>query len=344
MCNLNLLEKLCLATGISGDETPVRNIILSEISPYVTDIKVDTLGNVIAFKKGNNPAKTKLMLSAHMDEVGFIVTHITDDGFVKFDTVGGIDSKVIYGKSVVFNNHKKTNGIIGAKPVHLLKGDEREKVILVSDMYIDIGATSRDEASLHVSPGDSICFEPTFQMLNDTIIGKSIDDRAGCFILCELIKQPLEFDTHFVFSVQEEIGTRGAKTATYQVNPQVSLVVEATTAADIPSVSPENQVCKVGAGPVVSFMDRSTIYDKELFALALSTSKEFSIKTQVKEAVSGGNDSGSIHVSRSGVRPLCISLACRYLHSAASLISYQDLLSSQKLIKILATIIAGGSF
>ena len=206
--DLNLLQKLCNSYGVSGDEASVRDVILAEISPFATDIKVDNLGNVLAFKRGARRPAKKLLLSAHMDEVGFIVTHITDDGLLKFSAVGGIDANVTCGKSVVVGA-RKVPGVIGVKPVHLLSTDERQKSIPLDELYIDIGAASKEEALDHVSLGDSVCFPANFRLERNMVKSKAIDDRVGCFILVNLLKQDLPFDMHFTFVVQEEIGLRG---------------------------------------------------------------------------------------------------------------------------------------
>ena len=255
MADLALLKTLCSLNGISGDEDNIRDFIIREITPYVTDLRVDPLGSIIAFKKGAARAKTDLMLSAHMDEVGLIVTHITDDGKLKFATVGGIDKRILPGKQVLVGT---VPGVIGVKPIHLLKGEERGTAVGIDELYIDIGAADKTEAEGVVSPGDSICFETISDFSGDTIKAKAIDDRAGCAILIDILKQDLPYDMTFVFCVQEEVGLRGAKTTTYSVDPQAAIVVESTTAADIPGVEEEKQVCHVGEGPVVSFMDRAT--------------------------------------------------------------------------------------
>lgn len=340
MMNLNLLEKLCTANSISGDEGNVREIIINEIKDFATEYKVDNLGNIIAFKKGKNRSENKLMLSAHMDEVGLIVTDITSDGLVKFDEVGGIDRRVLPAVSVKINN--KINGVIGVKPIHLCDSEEGSKIPKYSEMYIDIGAESREEALRFVSLGDSITFEALYENNGHTIKSKAIDDRAGCFMMINMLKSELEYDMYFTFVVQEEVGLNGAKVAAYTVNPDFSIVLESTTAADIPDISPSKQVCNVGEGAVIGFMDRRTIYDKGLINKAQKLSEENNIKMQFKRAVAGGNDAGVIHSSRGGVRTLAISLPCRYLHSQLSLIAVSDLEHTFNLTKKLANSICGG--
>lgn len=333
-----LLKKLCTCSGISGDETKVRDIIISEIKDYADHIKTDNMGNLIVFKKGLKTPDKKLMISAHMDEVGFMVTYITERGFLKFDQVGGIDRRVVFGKRVTVGENS-IDGVVGVKPIHLCSEDEKETVPKISDMYIDIGAESREEAERYVSIGDSVCFYSPFEINEDavslgtTLKAKAIDDRAGCFIMIELIKSQLEYDCTFTFVVQEEVGLRGAKTAAYTVDPDYAIVLESTTASDIHGCEDSKAVCHVGEGVVVSFMDRSTIYDKEMFKEAFKAAKDIGVKAQVKSAVAGGNDSGAIHTSRGGVRTLALSLPCRYIHSGLSLVSLSDMEDSLKLTK-----------
>lgn len=342
MADFKLLEKLCTARGISGQEQTVRNLILDEIKPYADQITVDPLGNLLVFKKGAGRAGTKLMFSAHMDEVGFIVTHITEDGFLKVAPVGGIDKRVIPGKQVLVGE-KGLPGVIGIQPIHLSKDDEREKALNFDQISIDIGAVSREDALHHVSLGDMVTFSSVFDLSGGMVKSKAIDDRAGCTLLIELLKEELPFDLYFAFVVQEEVGCRGAKAAAYTIAPEACIVVESTTAADIAGVEEEKKVCHVGRGAVVSFMDRSTIYDREYFRLAQQAGQKAGAKVQVKQAVAGGNDAGAIHVSRGGVRTIAVSLPCRYLHSAVGLIAQEDYESVKTTVRALAETIAAAS-
>lgn len=343
MTDFKLLEKLCTVEGISGDEGSVREIIINEIKPFADEIKTDNLGNIIVFKKGKNRAKAKLMLSAHMDEVGFMVTDITSDGYLKFDEVGGLDRRVVLGKTVTVGKNK-VNGVIGVKPIHLSKSDERTAVPKYGEMYIDIGATSKNDALRVVSYGDSVNFNSIYENNGYTIKSKAIDDRFGCLALIELIKSELEYDMHFVFAVQEEVGLRGAKVAAYSVDPEFAIVVETTTAADIAGVEETRQVCNLGDGAVISVMDRRTIYDKRMSEMAFECAEETGAKAQYKRAVAGGNDSGVIHQSRGGVKTLAISLPCRYLHSSVTVANVSDCDDIIKIVSALANKIAGGEY
>lgn len=341
MLDMKLLKRLCKCDGISGDEGEVRKLIIEEIKPYADRISIDNLGNLIVHKKGKNRAKSKLMLSAHMDEVGLMVTDITSDGYLKFDEVGGIDRRVLLGKSVTVGNNK-INGVIGVKPIHLCKGEETGRIPELSEMYIDIGADSKEDALKNIKYGDSINYVSDFTVTSDSITSKALDDRFGCLVLIELIKSELEYDMDFAFVVQEEVGLRGAKVAAFTVDPEFALVIETTTAADIPEIDTNKQVCNLSDGAVISVMDRRTIYDKDMVALAFDCAEKSDIKAQYKRAVAGGNDAGVIHSSRSGIRTLAVSLPCRYLHSPNCVVNKQDCENMIELVSMLAKNIAGG--
>lgn len=342
MIDYKFLEKLCTCNGISGDESAVRNLIINEIKAYADDIKIDNLGNLIVHKNGIQKSANKLMLSAHMDEVGFMITDITPDGYLKFDEVGGIDRRVVVGKQVTIGK-KAVNGVIGIKPVHLSKGEDSAVIPKFSEMYIDIGADSREDALKAVSYGDSVNFVSDFERNATSIKAKALDDRFGCFVLAGLIKQELKYDMDFAFVVQEEVGLRGAKTAAYSLDPDFALVIETTTAADIPEIDKTKQVCNLGKGAVISVMDSRTVYDKEMIAKAFECAERVGAKAQYKRAAAGGNDAGVIHQSRSGVRTLAVSLPCRYLHAPSCIANIDDCESVIKLVSALSCEIAGGN-
>lgn len=330
------LAKLSELHGVSGVEDEVREFIIKEIKPYCDEVNVNSTGSVIAFKKGKNTPENKLMICAHMDEVGLIITDFAENGLLKFATVGGIDARVLCGTPVLVGE-EKLPGVIGAKPIHLLEDDEVAKAPEAKDMYIDIGALNKLEALQKVLPGDYAVFDTSFGEFGDGLLkGKALDDRAGCAILMEILKRDLECDLYFVFSTMEEVGLRGAKCAAFSLAPDMAIVVESTTAADIPGVDECSKVCKVGEGAVVSFMDRTTIYDRGLLKMCQRIAGDRDIKWQFKKGVTGGNDAGSIHNSRSGVRTAAISLPCRYLHSPCGVISENDLNAVCELVCALA--------
>lgn len=332
--NINLLEKLCLINGTSGDERKIRDFIISQIKGHC-EYTVDPLGNIIAYKKGKNPAKNKVMVSAHMDEVGMIVTSVKSDGTLTVSPVGGVDPRVVIGRPVRVGDSGIV-GVIGAKAVHNLSADEKKTAPKFSALYADIGADDKSSAEKLVALGDRVHFDSEFLRFGDGFVkGKAIDDRFGCCVMIELIQSELEYDCVFTFVVQEEVGLRGAKTAAYTVAPDFALVLEATTAADIPLASGEKRCCELGKGAVVSHMDRSTIYDRELYNISQTAASEQGIGWQTKTMVAGGNDSGAIHISGVGVRTMAISAPCRYLHSPSCTVKISDLEDCQRLAKIM---------
>lgn len=325
-----LLEKLCNANGVSGNEDEVRSLILENIKPYADSITIDSLGNLIAFKKGKSSDK-KIMLSAHMDEVGFIVSKITDEGYLKFKTVGGIDTRVILGKRVVVAN--KVKGIIGVKAIHLLSKAEQDTVPKVSDIFIDIGASSKEDAEKYVSIGDYVTFDTKYEKLGEgRVKAKAIDDRAGCYILTKMLKDVPLYDLYVCFTTQEEIGLRGAGVCARRISPDCALVVESTTCADVYKTPKEEMVTKLGGGAVFSFMDRTTIVDKAYLDKLTNLATKENIPWQYKCMTSGGNDAGSIHLSSGGILTASVSVPCRYLHSPTCVADIGDIEAAQKFI------------
>jgi len=320
--------EICALDGTSGDESAVREYIKSHIN--ADDVTTDNLGNLLVFKKGRKTPKNRIMFAAHMDEVGFMVTDITEDGFLRFGAVGGVDPRVVLGRALRFGNG--TPGVVGTKAVHQQSADERRKAPDFPDMLIDIGASSRDEAEKLVKRGDCAVFDSDAFVFGDGFIkSKAIDDRAGCLIMMDMINGDPEYDAWYAFTVQEEIGTRGAKAAAFTVAPDIAVVLETTTACDIAGSSGDKRVCELGKGCVVSFMDRATIYDRGLYQLARETADKLGIPNQTKTLIAGGNDSGAIHVSRGGVRTCALSVPTRYLHSPSCVAKLSDIEATAKL-------------
>lgn len=315
---ISLLKQLCAICGTSGNEAAVRDFIISQIDGHC-QWSVDKMGNIIACKKGAKTPKNKIMIDAHTDEVGFIITGIDDDGFLKFNCVGGINVSELLANQIVINGN--INGVIGVKPIHLTDKENGKKYPEKESLYIDIGAQSKEEAMEKISLGDFGVFKNDFVLNGDIVKAKAIDDRAGCAVLIKLLCSDVPYDFTATFTVQEELGCRGARVATYAVNPDIAIVLEATTAADIAGVSDDKKVCVLGNGPAVSFMDKSTMYDRELYNMAMSSG----VKCQPKAFVSGGNNSGAVHLSREGVKTLAISAPCRYLHSASCVANIKDI-------------------
>lgn len=336
---LDTLKTLCTMDGTSGHEDRIREYIISKL-PADCEHRTDALGNLIVFKKGKKEAKNRVMLAAHMDEVGVIVTHIDEKGYLKFTTVGGITPAVLAGRCVRFENG--TIGVLGIKPIHLTdKGDEGN-LPSTDKMYIDIGADSREQAEEKVSLGDVAVFNEEFIPLGEhKVCSKALDDRMGCLALLTLLNEDIEADAYFVFTVQEEIGLRGAGTAAFQVAPDYAIVLEGTTAADLPDAEGERKVCVQGNGAAVSFMDRSTLYPPKLYNRAMELAKENNIPVQTKTMVAGGNDAGSIHKAGAGVRVLTVNVPCRYIHSGSSVADLRDFDSLLRLVRLLIGEFAG---
>ncbi|MGE4548494.1 MAG: M42 family metallopeptidase [Intestinibacillus sp.] len=320
---LDVLKSLCGLPGPSGEEDKVREYIREQAAPYADEILTDAMGNLMVFRKGKKSMDKVVMLAAHMDEVGFIVKRITEDGMLKFGFVGGVDPRVAIGRRVLFG---ETRGVVGIKAVHLTRAAERRTMPKTDDLYIDIGAASKAAAESKVGLGDYGVFDSGFVEFGDGLIkSRALDDRLGCAVLLTILREQPPVDTWFCFTVQEEVGTRGAATAAYRIKPDLCLVVESTTAADLADVPEHKKVCAVRGGAVVPFMDRGTIYDAALFSLMRDAAEKRGIKWQTKHMVAGGTDAGRIHQSRAGVRVCAVALPTRYIHSPACVGSLEDM-------------------
>lgn len=335
-----LLETLCNASGVSGDEQRIRKLIYDDINSYADELRADSMGNLIAFRRGKSSDR-RLMLSAHMDEVGFIISGYTEKGYLKFRTVGGIDTRVIISKRVRIAD--RINGVIGIKAIHLLTKDERESVPKVKDLFIDIGAKTEEEAKKYVKIGDYASFCTQYSDFGtDKIKAKAIDDRAGCYILTELIKEQPEYDTYFCFLTQEEVGLRGARTAAFGIMPDAALVLEATTCSDVHGTKPHEIVTKCGGGAVISFMDGTTIVNREFYRGLAAAAEAEGIPVQYKMTTAGGNDAGAIHVTRTGIKTVSVSVPARYIHSPVSVASKSDIRACTDIARLFVK--KGGEF
>ena len=331
---LETLKTLCRLDGVSGDEDAVRDYLREQARPYADDIRTDALGNLIVFKRGAKAAGHRLLLAAHMDEVGVIVTRATDEGFLKFDFVGGVDRRVAIGKPVRLGPDK-VPGVIGLKAVHLVSREEEKQVPKTDALYLDIGAAGREEALSRVPLGTYGAFVGEPEAFGGRLFkAKAIDDRVGCAVMLELLKEDLPLDVTFAFTAQEEVGTRGAFGAAFSVTPEVALVLETTTAADLPEIEGVRRVCAPGMGPVISYMDGGTIYDRELFQDLRRLAEDNRIPWQTKEYIAGGNDARTIQRTKAGVRVAAISAAVRYLHAPASVGSMADFENMLKLTRL----------
>ena len=318
---LGRIEALCNIAGVSGDEGRVRQHLKSAIEPYADKVWTDTMGNLYARRRGSGP---RVMLCAHMDEVGMIVRGIRDDGLLSYGQVG-LDPRVVVSKRVVIGKDQ-VPGVIGAKAIHLQTRAELERALKHTELYVDIGAKDKADAGKHVQVGDYICFDTKFERQGDALFAKALDDRVGCALLVELFKErgfAPELDVYAVFTVQEELGMRGAQAAVYQVQPELALVLEGTTANDMPK-SPL-PVTTLGEGPAITFMDGATIVRAPMFDALKAAAEACGVKWQLKRAATGGTDAGSIHKALAGCLTGGLSVPCRYIHSPLSVASVLDI-------------------
>ena len=329
-----LLERLCALNAVSSWEDEVRAFLLAEVEPHADRLRVDALGNLIAWKKGRKHTGSKLLLTAHMDEVGLMIRQITDDGYLKFDTGGAIDRRVLLGKPVLVGP-KRVPGVVGLKAYHLVSREEEKSVPKLDEFYIDIGARDRAGAEAQVALGDTAAFDSDAGDFGAGLFqGKALGSRLGCAVLLTLLRDELPMDCTFVFTAQKEVGARGAFGAAFSVTPEVALVLETTTAADLPMVEDHRKVCAPGKGPVISYMDGGTIYDRGLFEDLRRLAEEHRIPWQTKEYIAGGNDARTIQRTKSGVRVAALSAAVRYLHAPASVGSISDFEAMLKLTRL----------
>jgi tetrahedral aminopeptidase len=330
-----LLKKLSEAIGVSGREEEVRALLVEEIRGRVDEARVDGVGNLIARKRGTGSGGPRVLLAAHMDEIGLMISQAEDSGLLRFAKVGGIDDRILPAKAVLIGE-KRVPGVIAFKPVHLLEKGERDQVPSAKTLGIDIGAASKAEAERLVKRGDTAVFAAEFKDGGGstaaagpgswrTVQGKAFDDRAGCTVLATLLSGSYPVDISAAFTVQEEVGLRGARVAAYAEEPAWAIVLECTGANEIPVKRDLSPSTRLGAGPAITVMDSSFIADRGLVSLFLSTAQELGIPVQVKQPGIGGTDAGAIHLSRGGVPSVTIAVPCRYIHSPAGILNLDDL-------------------
>jgi endoglucanase len=327
-----ILEALSNAFGPSGCENEVRQVVLGAIADKVDEYQVDHLGNIIAFQKGTANPGFKVMVAAHMDEVGLMITHADESGLLHFTKVGGIDDRVLPAK-VVRIGEKRIPGVIAMKPIHLLTRSERKKVVVYDRMVIDIGVSTKAEAEKLVHKGDYAAFDVQFEELGELVKGKAFDDRAGCAVLVSLIENgPYPFDFYPVFTTMEEVGLRGARVAGYSVMPDVAFALEGTICDDGPKEEDVSPTTVVGKGPAISVMDRSVVADRRLVRLLVETAEAEGIAYQFKQPLKGGTDAGAIHLAKTGVPSLPVAVPSRYIHSPVCMLSKKDFENTVKLM------------
>jgi len=331
---LELLESLSNAVAVSGDEGAVRKIVLAAIENYADEVQVDSLGNVIATMNGRG--HLRVMVAAHMDEVGFMITAVESDGTCRFDLVGSLDDRQLLGKAVWIGKNR-VPGVIGAKPIHLTKANERYNVVKTDSMRIDLGAASKDAALSLVKVGDRGTFATPFSNLGPALRGKALDNRLGCATLVELLRAgPYEADLIAAFTVQEEVGLRGARVAGYAADPDVAVALDCAPANDLPAWDGSENVTyntRLGQGPAIYLSDRNTISDQALVNHLTRTAESARIPYQFRQPGGGGTDAGAIQLAKKGVPSVSVSVPGRYIHTAAALVSTEDWRNTVRLMQ-----------
>lgn len=338
MDSIALLRELSDAFGVCGFEDEVRERIEDLISPYVDEVRTDPLGNLLARRKGKGDFT--LMLDAHMDEIGFMVKWIDEHGYLRFAPLGGWDPRILpsHRVEILTRAGEKRYGVIGSAPPHIVPEEERKRPIPIESLFIDVGASSREEATqMGLRIGDPLTIHYPFSELRPGYVsGKALDDRAGCAVLVEtarrLAEARLEANLVFAFVVGEEVGQRGARTAAYQVDPDVALSLEGTIGADMPGVPEENQPVRLGRGPAITVADRTIIVSRGIVEALEGTAEKASIPYQYKLPLYGGTDAGAIHVARGGILAGVVSVPCRFIHSPASTLLLEDLENTIRLV------------
>lgn len=331
------LKTLCELPGISGREEPVRMAIYQECAEKLgaENVIIDRMGNVIARKAGRDASAPRVMVAAHMDEVGLMVLSATDDGLLRITAIGGIDPRVLISKRVkVGYGEKALNGVIGAMAIHQQTAEDRKHVLPISQLYVDIGAKDQAEAESLAPAGTPITFDTPYVPFGDhKVLAKALDDRVACYTLLRLLDCDVRGETHFVFTCQEEVGCRGAAVAAFRIQPDIGIALEGTSANDAGDMPATAHVCRLNEGVAISFMDRGSIAQPEMFAEMMALAQERGIPHQVKMAVAGGNDAGPMQRSCSGARTVVLSVPCRNIHSPSTVCDLRDADAQYELAK-----------
>ena len=335
MINTKLLAEICEVAGTSGFEQRVREIVLREVTPLVDEVSIDNMGNVTAIKKGKDSSK-KVMIGAHMDEIGFIVTHIDDNGFIYFHTLGGFDPKTLTAQRVIIHGKKDVIGVMGSKPIHLMNAADRAKVPTIKDYFIDTGR-SKKELDKIISVGDTITRERELIEMGDCLNCKSLDNRVSVFILIEMfreMKKKPTYDVYGVFTVQEEIGIRGANVSSMDINPDFGFGLDTTIAWDTPGSTKQEQVSALGEGACIKVMDSSTVCDYRMVAYMKEIAKKKKLKTQLEILPAGGTDTAGIQrMNPGGSIAGAVSIPTRHIHQVIEMVHKKDVRGAIDLLR-----------
>ena len=335
MINVELLSKTCETAGAPGFENRVRELVLSNIKPHVDSIEIDNMGNVIALKKGKSDAK-KVMIGAHMDEIGFIVTHVDPNGFVKFHPLGGFDPKTLTSQRVIIHGKKDIIGVMGSKPIHVMTPEEKNKVPKITDYYIDLGIDKKEVDKI-VKVGDSITRQRELIEMGDCVNCKSLDNRIAVFILMEVLGKMDKpaYDTYAVFTVQEEVGIRGAQVATQKIQPDFGFGLDTTIAYDVPGAAEHEKITSLGKGVAIKIMDASTICDTRLVSFMQKQADSNKISWQNEILTAGGTDTASIQrMTPGGSIAGAFSIPTRHIHQVIEMVHKSDVKNCIDLMNI----------
>lgn len=332
--NTKLLATICEAPGVPGYESRIRNLIIKEVEPLVDELKVDNMGNVITLIKGKDSSKCA-MVGAHMDEIGFIVTHIDDKGFLRFTTLGGFDPKTLTAQRVIVHGKKDMIGVMGTKPIHVMSAEEKMKMPKTTDYYVDMGM-KKEEVEKYISIGDTITRERELIEMGNCVNCKSIDNRVSVFILIETLRslKDVPYDVYGVFTVQEEVGIRGANVAAHSINPDFGFGLDTTIAFDLPGAQPHEMVTKLGEGTAIKVLDAMTICDYRMVDYMKKTADQHKIKWQHEILTAGGTDTAGIQrMGKNGAISGAVSIPTRHLHQVIEMAHKEDIQGSIDLLK-----------
>ena len=333
--NIELLSKICEVPGAPGYEKRIRDVIIKEVTPLVDEVQIDNLGNVFAIKRAkNNPDEKKVMVAAHMDEIGFMVTHIDDNGFLRFTTLGGFDPKTLTAQRVIVHGKEDIIGVMGSKPIHVMTPEERNKVAKTTDYFIDLGMP-KEEVEKIVSVGDTVTRERGLIEMGDCVNCKSIDNRVSVFILIEALKTmgDVPYDVYGVFTVQEEVGLRGANVASHKINPDFGIALDTTIAFDLPGAQAHEKVTSLGKGTAIKVLDAMTICDYRMVNFMRETADKNNIPWQSEILTAGGTDTAGLQrMGKNGAIAGAISIPTRHLHQVIEMAHKQDIQNSVDLL------------
>ena len=333
--HLRLLRNLSEAVGISGNEAAVRKIVREHVEPLADELRTDAMGNLLVIRKGPGRRRLRVMLAAHMDEVGLMIVSVNSEGELKFETVGSLDRRQLLGKPV-WVGKDLLPGVIGGKPIHLVKRDELKQAIKVESMAIDIGVSKKETAEGKVEAGTGATFATPFRRIRGTVRGKALDDRMGVAILAELIQHPPEgIELQAAFTVQEEVGLRGARIAAHALKPDVAIALDCTPARDLPTWDGEENTqynAKLGRGPAIYVADARTLAHPRLLRHLVESAEAAGIPYQIRQPGGGGTDAGAIHLTQEGIPSISVSVPARYIHTACSFATVSDWRNTVRLV------------